>query len=222
MELRDPKTLGVAVRIQRWLDNIVQGNPVSASDLRWLIGNTRLMALNEEIKAARKERDEKMKRKATDDITDGEVPGYIAALHTAMDRTKGVPVEFHSSLFEGTKARGRAAKKWKKRRDASKAAQEALQEAWEIVDPKYHHLFKAPPPGGWADEGKTLANFEWPPHLPLKELEARPETHLVHAPLHQYAEVLEAELQKLLVPAPVSPVDALQGRMARLTAIVAG
>lgn len=214
MQLRNPKDRGVATRVSAWLAALENGKLVGVKDLRWLVGETRVSAYLAAVKAAKKEAAEKAK--ALVEINDGNVPDYLAAL----DRAKAATAQclrdgdkFKSSAKIGTAKHRKAEQRWRERRAARHVLQEKVEEAWSIVDEKYHDAFHTPPEGGWGDKFAVLAEFEWPPYLLKTQLEDRPESHLVDIPRFQQRELLEDELSKLLIDPPRSAPDARSARL---------
>lgn len=220
LQLRDARFLGVATRICVWLAQLDGGQPISNGDLRWLVGKARLDQYLAEIEAAKAERKARDKKLATDDITDGEVPGYISALHNALAVAKRAPPMFDHAKPPGDKNRARAFDKWTARRKELAVLTERLEEAWHIVDLKHHSRFRAPRPNsdpngpGWDhSEGEVVTSLEWPPHLPKKLLDYLPEPHIVDVPRHQQRELLRDELDKLLVSPEKPPEKPLRTRV---------
>ncbi len=225
ISLRDPRSLGVATRICMWLANIDAGKEVKKSDLTWLVGKKRSQEYGDAIKADSKEAAAKKKMRATDDVNDGEVTGYISAFNNAVVLTRHAMPVFESKQAPGSKGRAKAYDKWVVRREKAVKAMEAMEEAWERVDPKHHGRFHHPRPmsdpegPGWGSEvSKVIASMEWPPYIPKSQLEYLPEPNLVDIPRHQQRELLLDELNKLLVEVPATaPTAALKARMASLT-----
>jgi hypothetical protein len=197
---------GIAARIQHWIEAVEGGNALSNSDIRWLVGKEGLAAYQAEVSHARAERERR--RRSLVEINDGNVPDYLEAL----DRAKAATVRqlkdgdtFKSKAKLGTAKHRDAEKAWRDRRANCSKLQEQVDEAWSVVDAKYHDAFHAPPEGGWGDKGAVIAELQWPPHLLKTQLEHRPEAHLMNVPLHQQRDLLVRELAKLQEPDPLSP-----------------
>lgn len=219
--MMDRFQLGIATRIQHWIDEVERGNSLSNSDIRWLVGKEGLAAYEAEVSAARAERDRR--RKTLVEINDGNVPDYLDALKrakvaTAQQLRKGGSFKTKASI--GTAKYLAAQKTWRARQANCSKLQEQVDEAWSIVDEKYHHAFHAPPEGGWGDKGAVMAELQWPPHLLMTELEYQPAPQLVNVPLHQQRELLLRELAKLEGSDPALPSPRLSERMQRIRNVV--
>lgn len=217
----DRITCGMAAYIRLLVEQVEGGKALNNSVIRWLVGKEGLADYQAEVSEARVERDRR--RKALVEINDGNVPDYLAA----VDRAKAAMAQqlkdgdkFKSEAKIGTAKHRDAEKAWRDRRANCLVLQEQVEEAWEIVDEKYHDAFHVPPEGGWGDKGAIIAELQWPPHLLKTQLEHRPEPHLVNVPCHQQRELLLREIAKLREPDPLPPSGnpVLSERVRRLRA----
>lgn len=198
---------GIATRIQHWIEAVEGGNVLSNSDIRWLVDKEGLAAYLREISEARAERD--LLAKSYPDLRTGNVANYLKALRTAYDAVIAVNRAGDRAPKSVTN-RGRAAfRKWRDRRTKAKELQEAVQEAWEEMDPEFHRFFRHPRdmddprgPGHDHSVGSVYSSFEIPPAIPLTLLELEPVPELLDIPRHQQRELLLNELAKLV---PVDP-----------------
>lgn len=190
------------VRIQLLLREVEGRNPLTNSDIRFLVGKEGLAVYEVEVSEARKERNRCAKTLVQ--IGDGNVPQYLAAVDRAI-RAMAQQLRdgrFKSKAAIGTARHRKAEAAWNARRAECLVLQEQLDEYWKAVEERHHDAFHAPPEGGWGDKGAIIAELQWPPHLLKTELEHRPEPHLTDIPLHQQRDLIIRELEKLKASDP--------------------
>ena len=193
---------GIATRIQHWIEAVEGGNVLSNSDILWLVDKEGLAAYLREVSEARAQRD--LLAKSYPDLRTGNVTNYLKALRTAYDAVIAVNRAGDRAPKSVTN-KGRAAyRKWVDRRTKAKELQEAVQEAWEEMDPEFHRFFLHPRdmddprgPGHDHSVGSVYCSFEIPPAIPLTLLELEPVPELLDIPRHQQRELLLRKLEEL-------------------------